>query len=284
MLSTGGYVYLRIDDPLCAWNTYRGVLVSADVIGNERGWLSTWVAAMIRNRGPGSTAVARECRLEQHRRSRYPNKVSRSYGIYTFRNKATAERARVEVRLPYMTAESLAEISLAQAKRISIHDANWITYRTDDPDESWMDAYWKGEPCPDADPLWEQLVSGRVIVLGTQLREQAYEIIRRRFPESLCLLEIARIAAWIESDLGTIAAYLIQRGNGIAMEYLFNMVDAKDPDFLRRLDEYIKSGQPVNRADIDPHFKNDSFGAVPDFREFSLVKPVNEVSYLAYLL
>ena len=71
-----------------------------------------------------------------------------------------------------------------------------------------------------------------MIVLGTELRQRAYETIKREFPRRLALLEIARLAAWAESDLGNIRAWLHDEGDNVALHYLMDMRDANDPKFL----------------------------------------------------
>lgn len=51
VLSTDAYVYLNIDDPVCAWATYRGVLVSVSPNSGEDdliGGISVMSAAMMR--------------------------------------------------------------------------------------------------------------------------------------------------------------------------------------------------------------------------------------------
>lgn len=283
MLETDGYMYLRIEDPLCAWNTYRGVLVSANVITTHPGCVSVWIAETIR-RGVGSSRMNREARLEMIRRQRHSDKVSRFCGFYTFANKDAALQARAAMGQPHMTAENLVEINLNEARKTSIHDSNWITYHGDDDNLAWIDAYWRGEQCPSHEPLWEVLVEGRINILGTQLRDKAYELVRANFPDSLCLLEIARIAAWVGSDLGSVAAFLESNADGLAMQYYLNMVDANDVEYLKKFRCHISSGEPVNHNDIRPFVDRETLGSVPDLRPLSFSISKDEVAYLAQLI
>jgi len=147
-----------------------------------------------------------------------------------------------------------------------------------------MHAYWKGEPCPGHTPVWEKLVEGHINVLGTTLREKAYQILRSQFPGSLCFLEIARIAAWVGADLGSIAAFLVPKGDDFCLSYYLNMEDANNPEVLKQISDYVQSGKPVNRNDLEPFFKNNTFGLVPDLRELSFIKPKSEMPYLGDLL
>ena len=62
----------------------------------------------------------------------------------------------------------------------------------------------------------------------------AYEVVKSTWPESLALLELARIAAWVGSDLGLISALAIREGDEIAIKYAMRFDDATNPDFLKR--------------------------------------------------
>ena len=183
-----------------------------------------------------------------------------------------------------MTVENLAEINLYETRRTSTHDLNWITYHGDNTDPSWMHAYWKAETCLGHAPIWETLVEGHINILGTQLREKAYQMIKEQFPESMCWLEIARIAAWAGSDLGSIAAFILSKGDNFAMDYYFNVEDANNPTVLKKVEDHKQSGLPGNWKDIEPSFSKGTFGSVPDLRKFSLVEPKTEMPYLGELL
>jgi hypothetical protein len=50
MLSTDAYAYLNVDNPICAWATYRGVLVTPPA---EPGFLSVWTAGLLGERWLG---------------------------------------------------------------------------------------------------------------------------------------------------------------------------------------------------------------------------------------
>ena len=73
MLSTDAYAYLNIDDPVCAWATYRGVLVSVSPKAGEDdliGGISLISAGMMRS---GSQArLNNELAIESVRRARHP--------------------------------------------------------------------------------------------------------------------------------------------------------------------------------------------------------------------
>jgi hypothetical protein len=271
MLSTDAYAFLNITDPLCAWATYRGKLVCAP---SEPGFLSVWTAGTMRADNPAR--IDREFKLEHTRLAQFPDRISRLRGMFCFLDIASAEHACASwaSSADHFRAEYLAELHLGEAgpKRDRL-DSNWITHAPENEEGfltgiAWIPSYWAGEPYPNATPIWETLVEGRMIVLGTSLREQAYAAIKRRFPDSLTLLEIARQAAWVGSDLGNICAWLRQDGAALVLKYYMDMRDAENPDVLGALEQLKRSGHPINWADMAPHIAQDSFGRVPDLRPF----------------
>jgi hypothetical protein len=274
-------MYLNVDDPVCAWATYRGLVVSANVVSNDPGVLSVWLTRMLRRNG--GLFMTRECDLEQIRRAHYPEKVSRWWGIYTFPDADSAVRARTWGER-HITTENHVEINLSEAQNASTHDSNWISSHGDHPDRNWMLSYWKGDPCPSDEPIWETLVDGRIVVLGTDVRECAYKLIRATFPESLCFLELARIAAWIGSDLGSVAAFARSTGELFKVDYFLNMVDAKNPAFLDKLGDYMRAGENIDHAAIRPFVEQGGFGRTPDLSRFSLIMAKSEVPFLSRLI
>jgi hypothetical protein len=164
-------------------------------------------------------------------------------------------------------------------------DSNWITYSPRDENGyptsyDWMQQYWAGEPFPGQTPLWETLVDGRMIVLGTALRERAYQLIKARFPESLTFLEIARQAAWVGSDLGNVTAYLSEDGDDLVLAYVMDMRDANDPVFLAKIQKLKDEGHPINWADITPRLAQGTFGSTMDLRQFGFRRPKVAMSYV----
>jgi len=88
------------------------------------------------------------------------------------------------------------------------------------------------------------------------------------FPQSMMLLELARQAAWVGSDFGSICAYIRTEGGDIALEYYLNLEDAENPAFMEELTALAAGGHPINRADMKPHIENNSFGCTPDLRTY----------------
>jgi hypothetical protein len=281
MLSTDGYVFLSINDPVCAWAAYRGVLVSPP---EQPGFISVWTAKMLKSQE--HSHLRREFALERIRAAEFPRRISRLRGMFCFPDIRSAEMACAWSSDPnsHFRAEFLAELNLNEAgSRRDRLDSNWITYATpqsvDDP--NWARSYWRGEPFPRMEPVWEILVDGRITILGTELREHAYKAIRRWFPESLLLLEIGRQAGWIGSNLGNTCAYLSRENDDYVLKYLMDMYDAENPRFLKRLTSLRREGHPINWEDMRPHIERGSFGKTPDLRPLGFRRPVAEMPYLA---
>ena len=271
MLTTDAWVFLNISNPVCAWATYRSVLVS---VPSGPGFISVWTAAMLKNGDPNR--IRRELMLERHRATFFPQRVSRLKGMYCFTDLESAERALKWGS--YFRAENLAELSLAQAKQGDRMDSNWISYseieNSPDPKEA-MDSYWSGKPYPHEDPIWEVLVEGRLIVLGVELREPAYKLIDHYMPESTEILELGRVAAWVGSDLGSSCGFLRNDGDYVVLDYLMDMREANDPAFLERIAQLGESGHPM-RPEAVQAFRDDKV-RVPDLRPFGFRKLKSEM-------
>jgi hypothetical protein len=281
MLKTDGYAFLNIDDPACAWCAYRGALISAAIHGPNRGFVSVWSAGLLRSSDPAR--LSRELVLEGVRADRFNRRVSRLAGMYCFLDAESAKRAASlwgSARPNHFRFQNLVEISLEGGSQRDRLDSNWITYAPRDEngfylldDLDWVDAYWSGEPFPRANPIWETIFDGRMYVLGTELRTLAYHKIKRQFPDSLGILEVARQAAWIGSNLGDICVWLADKGDSFAAHYLMNWKDADTAEFNAKIEELHRSGESVNWGDIAPHLRNGTFGKVPDFRPFEFSRP-----------
>jgi hypothetical protein len=238
------YVCLDVHDPLIAWLVYRAELVSAPHI-HERA-LSVWATKRLRN----GQAYQRELLLEEARGAHFPNAVSRLTGFYAFPDQESALAAAKRWNGPLFREEMLAEVVIDPSSRVSKYDAEWITHHFGSPDSRWMHDYFAGAPT--ADPIWECLIDGRAIVLEKSSREAAYETVKATWPGSLAMLELARVAVELDSDLGLITAMLFDASNSLGVRYELNFVDAKNPDFLKRFGEFQG---PKNTNDLTPESK-----------------------------
>ncbi len=272
MLATDGYAYLDVDDPICAWATSRGILVSASKASDQAGFVSRWFIGLIAQ--GNEKKLQNELAIEAVRQARFPQRVSRLRAVYAFDDVRSAQRAASDWGGPF-NASNLAELSFAEVTARSRLDANWITAHLRDDrvlgvnELGWTDRYWSGEPCPGREPVWECLAEGRVIILGTDLRTRAVERIKDKFPDSLATLEVSRAAAWIGSDYGNVAGFLWDKDSVYELGYWINKRDENDPEFRRKL---LEPGVVANPHLVRPD-ANGSFGKLPDFGPYGFTRP-----------
>lgn len=262
-----GFAYLNVEHPVVAWGVYRGVLVSAQATGTPPECpVSMMFAGIVQHRN--NARFQNELQLDAVRLQRFAQEVSRLAGMYFFEDLAQARAATTWGG--HFRPENLADLEIHPVGRATRFDSNWITYagvdgdgRFDQTDLSWIDRYWSGQPLGNS-PVWETIIRGRAVVLGTEVRNRAHDLIARAFPHALDMLEISRLAAAVGSDLGQTAAWVTQLSpTRFRLNYYLDMRDANDPDFLKRLAAY---DGPKNVRDLAPG--KETFG-LPDFRPYS---------------
>lgn len=254
------FVFLNVSNPLVAWLVYRAEIVSAQEAHETA--LSFWTTRYLASLRAGDSRAARyrmEVALDAVRQLRHPTAVSRLSSFYAFQDEASAIRASGAWGAGFRL-EHLAELGLRSDARTSRYDSEWISQGLDpESDLAWADNYFAGTPFG-TEPIWELLVDGRAFVFGTTLREAAYETVKRAWPASLPLLELARVAVELDSDLGLITPLLVRDDDRLQVRYAMNFKDAKDEAFLARLGSFTG---PRNTNDLGP----DSALIVPDLRE-----------------
>jgi hypothetical protein len=234
------FVYLDIDFPPIAWLVYRGIIQSPKEPAARSGELSWFLTNTIR-RGLEST-LRREGALEGYRVKEFPMHVSRLACVYAYPTVEMA--ARGESGLDKFRQENLVAIEPSQSDFASeIHDSNWISDFDALPLET-AQCYWKGELTKQ--PLLEYLLKGRFVILGASVRARAYEVIKRRDPNSLAILELARLAAIFDSDLGRCFSWIKREGDRLIVSY---SIVYSEQEGLEILDEACK------RRDSDPNFE-----------------------------
>lgn len=257
------FVFLDIADPLVAWLVYRGEVVSASQMHDSA--LSFWTTQYLARLNEVEARVYHyraELELDAVRRRHYPTAVSRLAGFYVFPDKETALRAS-QAWGGGFRPKHLAEVALPPGARTSRYDSEWITQRLAQEDLSWAEDYFAGNALGSA-PIWEILVDGRAFVLGTDLRKAAYDTVKETWPQSLALLELARVGVELDSDLGLIGPLLVQDGDRLKVNYAMNFEDATDADFLSR---FAAFEGPKNTNDLRPDFEL----VRPDLRKASFL-------------
>lgn len=266
--TTDAWGYLNIYNPVCAWAAHRGVLVSAPTTG---GFVSVWTASLFCS--DDHARIQREILLEQVRRREFPHRISRLTGMYCFTDLKSAERALCWGNPQnHFRPEFLVEYSLAEAVKAAQLDANWLSYSSNLQDDEWPRRYWTGEPYPDNPPIWETLVTGRIYILGTELRNKSRELIEKHFPKSVALAETARLAAWAGADLGNTCGFLFDEGENVRLRYLCDMREATDPGLISKLIELRESGNAVITPALLASLKIGAFHT-PNFVPFEYTRP-----------
>lgn len=233
-----------------AWLAYRGEMISADRVHPAA--ISVFHAARLRASNVGSAMLQVERAIEAARVDRHPEAVSRLRGFYAFPDDELAKRAESWSAQTFNPAFRV-EIGVQPDATISTHDADWITHDARGGPGPWIDAYLGGEPRSD-DPHWEQIIDGRAYVWGTTVREWAGKQVLATWPASEGLLELARVAVELRSDLGVITAMALTEPSGATrISYVMSFKDATDPEFLRRFSEFKgpRNHQAMARLDDD---------------------------------
>ena len=273
-METDAWAYLNVRHPICAWAAYRGVLVSAPT---DPGFLSVWAASMLAT--DNLPRVKRELSLEAWRQSNFPQLISRLTGMYCFTDLRSAELALQWGRPEnHFRVENLAELSFAQAQITGArHDANWIAHSSG---SNWQGNYWQGIPHPEYEPIWETLVTGRLYILGTAIRAKAQNLLTRKFPDSVVLLESARVAAWLGSDLGNVAAFLFDRRKTVRLEYMIDVREAGDKSLADRMRATTEvQGVPIDTEVFQKALQIGAF-KTPDFRSYGFSKPKSALPFI----
>lgn len=228
-----GFLYLDIDHPVVAWNTYRGALMSQPSIARRHGLgvVSMLLAGMLTH-GLESRATSRwhsELRIKEVRAAHYPAAVSRLNGLFIFDDEESALAAGEAGWGEHIRHARLTDVGLSYV-RSTRADACWITAMLDGDSAlrpGWADmahAYWRSTPRTRNRAVWELLIDGEAMIWGMDLRRQAYEVVRERFPHSLGLLEEARIAVDIGSSLGHISAWVTRTRGGFQLAFYMDDV------------------------------------------------------------
>jgi hypothetical protein len=159
---------------------------------------------------------------------------------------------------PNFKKEHLAEVAIVGNPTVSRYDSRWLPKIRNGQAEHIRN-YLSGMPMT-REPRWEILVEGRGFVLGTEVRMLAYKTVKEKWPESLGMLELSRVAVELGSDFGLSCAFLSVSGDKAQLSIKLNFNDARKPEFLEKLGKYKG---PKNTADL-----NSSVSLIlPDLRD-----------------
>ncbi|WP_397409009.1 hypothetical protein [Polaromonas sp.] len=275
-----GFMYIDVENPLVAWNVYRGVLVSQKLVQLSTGDTPTQafsmnVAKIFMDRD--WSRLTFEYELEAVRASEFSACVSRLHCIFVFSDADSALAAARDASWGgHINEEFLTDVGVSAAPSYTRVDANWVSWMLQAQqrgDVEWRDGirlYWSGHACPHfPQPIWEVLLDGAVTIWGTALRQRAYEVTKQRSPASVCMLEQSRLAASLGSDLGHISAFLTTENGKQLLSFYIDMRDAHNRAYTDRLAAYMAANPDrVNYGDLA--IGGDHF-AMPNFILYSYV-------------
>lgn len=275
-----GFMYLDVENPLVAWNAYRGILVSQKLVQQSTGDTYTQAFSMTAAKifmDRDWSRLAFEYELEEVRAREFSTCVSRLHCIFVFSDAESAlAAARDESWGGHINEEYLTDVGVSAAPSCTRVDANWVSWMLQAHqrgDVEWrygIRPYWMGHVCPHfPQPIWEVLLDGSVTIWGTALRQRAYEVTKQRSPASVCLLEQSRLAASLGSDLGHVSAFVTTEKGKQLLSFYIDMRDAHNNAYADRLAAYIAANPDcVNFGDLA--IGGDKFGT-PNFLLYSYV-------------
>jgi hypothetical protein len=257
-----GFMYLDVENPLVAWNTYRAVLVSQKLVQQSMGSafmpaFSMTAAKMFMDRD--WSRLRFEYELEKVRTREFPTSVSRLHCLFVFDEPESALAAASDESWGgHISDENLTDVGVSAAPNSTRVDANWISWMLQfhqHGDVHWragIRPYWMGHVCPHfSRPIWEVLLDGTITVWGTALRQRAYEVTKQRSPSTVSLLEQSRLAASLGSDLGHVSALVTTEKEKPLLSFFMDMRDAGNSAYTDRLADYIVANPNlVNFTDL----------------------------------
>jgi hypothetical protein len=270
-----GFVYIDINNPMAAWNVVRSGFYSPSCLPSvERaGALSFWFSDLLRD--CNRQRAEAEFRLEHFRQQKFPEKVSRLTGIFTFDDVASALKVCDSDWKGHFSADCLTDVGIS-AYRSSRMDADWIRMMRSQSNhlldgwEEMAEHYWSGLPAS-SKPTWEFIIEGYVTIWGLELKQRALQEIQRYWPSSLLLLEVAANSRAIGSHDGVVMPRASVSGEKIKIDYYLRIVDGRDPDFCARLGKFMQEDGPqVCRIAPARHYL-----VTPDFSEFGFSRNIS---------
>ncbi|MDZ4127009.1 MAG: hypothetical protein U1E02_23020 [Hydrogenophaga sp.] len=267
-----GFIYLDIEHPVVAWNTYRGVLMSREQVWARHGH----GAVSLRLAGIFDSGdfqrLRSELAIDAIRVRDFPSAVSRLSGMFVFDEVESALAAEQAAWGGHINSDYLTDVGLTYGAATRV-DANWITQMLDHDAnlvpgwEQLAVKYWSGE-ASGATPIWELLVDGGATVWGTRIRTLAYEVIQSRYPQSLGLLEECRIAARLGFSLGHVSSWLTRKEDHTELAFYLDNTSDGDPMYLAAVQEYLRTASPdsVNARAL---FATPGLARLPDLTSYS---------------
>ena len=274
-----GFVYLDIHQhPMVAWNTARGVFCSSDCLGTDiqQSVISISMTNMLR--GYSWDRLNSELAIEAVRQAFYSGQVSRLRGIFVFDEVESVSRLWYGGGWgEHFHDKYLTDVGVA-ANRSSRLDANWVTEIFNENFilyDDWFDKankYWRGEPHPTKEPIWERIVEGWATIWGREIKIAAFKEIESYWPKSIKLLEYSCIAASLGTNDGIIYSLGHQEDEFLNIAFYIRLVDAKDSSTFTRMETLFRE-YPELRAVLP----GEPFLVTPDLSHLTIKIPADRL-------
>lgn len=262
------WCFLDLNNPAVAWAIMRGVFVSVgEVPGQHPNFVSFMQAGLVQHQQ--NFRFRKELLIEGVRSERFANEVSRLRGMYFLESRELAESVLRQNWGGHFRAENLFQLSLDANSEPTRVDANWITFSPQIDDKydlsgetGWIDSYWDGTPFPDHEPLWELITNGSAIITDKQLREHAYENVKRMFPGAWIFIEMSRLAGEVGSNAGVVMPYVLRRSvDEWELVYLIYDQEFKESEVIARMKDHpdferLAAEVEKNETFPTPNFKH----------------------------
>lgn len=261
------YAYMKIADPMVAWEVAIGRCCSADLM-RRSGVLAVSLRqfSMFRevSLGGDDAKLRSEIALEQMRLVHAPSAVSRLGGLFMFESESDAVAITKRWDGRHFRKEFLTPIEIEPPQTTTL-DSEWITTSfSRHRERDWMAAYWRGETYGES-PLAECLCSGIGRVLSQDLRERAYRQTVKSFPLSRPILDRACLAFSLGFlHAAQIVAFLKSNQNGKPGAQGVNIINMRDFEKGSELVDAFARYQGPGIQAVAP----DEDVALPDLRRY----------------
>jgi hypothetical protein len=214
LIGTGGTAFITKDpirafvdikiqsNPFLAWLVYRGELYSPNVIDRRAvGFSFAWYQ-FFRGSPWRDERYVLEKALEEFRKTKWMNAISRLDGFFLFPSEDLARQAE---RCSGFKVGNLLEVEIAPGARVSCYDMDWVSHYTSRRSEGnfCFQDYFLGNP-KTSSPTWEYVVEGRArIVTKTDLATET-KIVENFWPGYSQLLVSSKAACGRGDDGGAI--------------------------------------------------------------------------------